>query len=999
MSRESTPRFLAGWLFRLFFIGLIIWRSICRLPFVANQFLFPLDRLSSASHALLLGTVGTLVFDVVAFLALLFGTGRRSVRALLAIWFLAYVPVSLRIGVNLDYLWYNGVGVLLGLSMAMVGCAVFREMAIRGRIFLVCLFAAIVPMIILGFSITRQFDFMLDAAYVPWLQRLVKIPVKELDRSLGEKLRTGLRLVYGCDPAGRGFRFPKTIAEFSERVHEADIPMPIIKEVFLPETIESIPLHLDGEPLRSALVKAFGGKLPVNVVSSDPALLEQRVTLDAKNWEIGRTIRGIASAATVALDWDGRTVTVRRPEDPISASPATLLPLPVTPSEFDTFFNEAALFCDRMSTDTVFVTWNKCDAKGTEVLDLVIPWNPRFPGRSFLFAQMDLAGWLMKRIPSTETAENPGLRFIYPNRLEDFQRVFPGFRIPDRVKESQAMFHVSNTSLTEKSMLQNFPVLGTADPEAHYSRYLTLKSGIDKDKFAGEVLLDPKFYDRDEMLVDGSGTPWVLAGWNTDVSKIPFLTTFSFDRSRRILLSQFFEPVWYGLIALFIAGALSILSSSSLSRPIREITVAALRIRDGDLATEIPESSDGGEIHDLALALRFMAEGLKGRLNLANRQLLREKDKLETLLESTREGILMITGEGQIAYANVAARAWFELPQLTPSTPDKPRETPDTSPEPMPDFLEALRKIGTKFQPPPPGSWKPDLEAWHTMFETAPTGSLIPKVLVLYVKRLPDPGGDTEIGEHSRFLAVFRDVTVEREIDRMKSEFVSLVSHELRTPLTSIKAYTEMILDGDVSDEMQKREYLQIVDDETDRLTRLINELLDIARIESGRRPLRREQIDLVAITGEVLNLIGTQAAAKGLKIILAPGPAKALFVGDPDLLKQLAINLTSNAVKYTKEGEVTISLEVGTNGETIWRFADTGIGLTPDEQEKLFTRFFRADSDYVRSTRGTGLGLALVKQIADAHGAQITIDSTWGKGSIFSVHLRSEGHQAPPPA
>lgn len=236
-----------------------------------------------------------------------------------------------------------------------------------------------------------------------------------------------------------------------------------------------------------------------------------------------------------------------------------------------------------------------------------------------------------------------------------------------------------------------------------------------------------------------------------------------------------------------------------------------------------------------------------------------------------------------------------------------------------------------------------------------------------------------------------RDITVEIEIDRMKSDFVSQVSHELRTPLTSIQAYTEMLLDGEVEDRDSQKEYLRITFEEAGRLTRLINDLLDLARIESGRRPMKLGHLDLAVLTRDVAGVLAGQLEKAGQTLTMSLPAGPAPLVGDADLLKQAGLNLLSNASKYTPAGgAITVAVEPRPDGRLVWTFADTRIGLTSQDKDRLFNKFFRADSDFVRAAGGTGLGLNLMKNIVDLHQGEIRADSTLGQGSTFTVILPS---------
>lgn len=227
-----------------------------------------------------------------------------------------------------------------------------------------------------------------------------------------------------------------------------------------------------------------------------------------------------------------------------------------------------------------------------------------------------------------------------------------------------------------------------------------------------------------------------------------------------------------------------------------------------------------------------------------------------------------------------------------------------------------------------------------------------------------------------------------RESDDLKSEFVSTVSHELRTPLTSIGGYTKVLLDGDAGplNETQ-REFLRIVDTNVERLTELINDLLDVDKMESGKVLLRREVIDLREVLEESVETFKLQAERKGLRLELRGGAEPLNVHGDRSRLLQVFMNLVSNAVKYTEKGSVT--LESSRDGDAVMaRVRDTGIGIPESDREKLFSKFYRTGQARLSGEGGTGLGLVIVRGLVEAHEGRIDLSSEEGKGSVFTVTL-----------
>ena len=265
-------------------------------------------------------------------------------------------------------------------------------------------------------------------------------------------------------------------------------------------------------------------------------------------------------------------------------------------------------------------------------------------------------------------------------------------------------------------------------------------------------------------------------------------------------------------------------------------------------------------------------------------------------------------------------------------------------------------------------------------------------------KSTPPPSRGQRRGLIGRIIAL-RDVTRERELDKIKTDFISVVSHELRTPLTSIKGYTDLLLSG-AAGEMPalQHEFLSIIQTSTTRLTNLINDILDISRIESGRIEIRHEPVDYRQIVSDTLRLMKTTADEKEIRLDAELPASMPPVCGDADKVTQVLTNLVGNAIKYTPVGgKVNVRLEVAGDASVTTSVSDTGIGISAEDQKRLFQKFFRADNSSTREAGGTGLGLVIAKTIVELLGGAIWVDSEPGRGSRFSFTLPLSLASPPP--
>jgi PAS domain S-box-containing protein len=355
-----------------------------------------------------------------------------------------------------------------------------------------------------------------------------------------------------------------------------------------------------------------------------------------------------------------------------------------------------------------------------------------------------------------------------------------------------------------------------------------------------------------------------------------------------------------------------------------------------------------------------------------------ERSKNQAVLQSIADGVIVNDTQDKVIVFNAAAEEILETKRETIIGQEVWRLFDVFEKDGRRDALVALEAISTS----PLGSAG---QAIETTLETK--GKVISAHMAPVV---------TEASEALGMVTALRDITREVEADRAKTEFVSTVSHELRTPLTSIKGYTDLIYAGAVGsvNEQQKR-FLGIIKNNADRLTALINDLLEISRIVTGRIKLKIETVDLVEIVQDVCDTLREQIESKGLRLELDMPEHIDEVLGDRNRLTQIVTNVVGNSYKYTDEGWIRVSISL-LGGAVRLDVADSGIGISVRDQVKIFERFYRADTPVMEGRGGTGLGLAITKDLVELHGGRIWVKSELEVGSTFTVVLPTATQELP---
>ncbi len=240
----------------------------------------------------------------------------------------------------------------------------------------------------------------------------------------------------------------------------------------------------------------------------------------------------------------------------------------------------------------------------------------------------------------------------------------------------------------------------------------------------------------------------------------------------------------------------------------------------------------------------------------------------------------------------------------------------------------------------------------------------------------------------SMFLRTQNDITNLKRLEQVRTEFLGNVSHELRTPIFAIQGYIETLLDGAINDENVNKSFLQKANHHTNNLNNLLNDLINISMIESGQMLMSFRYFNVHEFLESIIHELKAVAEKKNLELNLVELNTKLQLFGDKQRLRQVMTNLIQNALKYTETGKVDVGVIEEENSGRIF-VRDTGIGISPNNVNRIFERFYRVDKDRSREMGGTGLGLAIVKHIVDAHGSKVELVSHLGKGSEFSFSLK----------
>ena len=404
------------------------------------------------------------------------------------------------------------------------------------------------------------------------------------------------------------------------------------------------------------------------------------------------------------------------------------------------------------------------------------------------------------------------------------------------------------------------------------------------------------------------------------------------------------------LVGLLISVLLSFLLSKTMIIPIERLTEGAERVAAGDFGSTI-EVDSTDEIGILTTTFNDMASVLQETLEAVEN----ERNKLDTLFLHMSDGVVSFARDGSILTSNPAASQMLG------------REV---------SFYDYDALFGQQF----PFRKVMSLQRPNSVSGELTVGG---RILELYLAPVSD-------GEDGGAMAVLHEVTAQRKNEEMRKEFVANVSHELRTPLTNVRSYAETLRDDAEIPRDMVDSFLDIIISETDRMTRIVQDLLTLSRLDSGMADLRMSRFPLAVAIESVCRAVELDAQNHSHTLVRKYGSGVMLPVitGDRSRLEQVMMNVVGNAIKYTPDGG-TISVDAGVTGKNVWiEVSDTGIGIPAKDRERIFDRFYRVDKARSREKGGTGLGLSIAKEIVLRHHGTISLASHDGPGCTVRIVL-----------
>lgn len=407
-----------------------------------------------------------------------------------------------------------------------------------------------------------------------------------------------------------------------------------------------------------------------------------------------------------------------------------------------------------------------------------------------------------------------------------------------------------------------------------------------------------------------------------------------------------------GFLAMVLTTLLSFFLSTRITSPLRKMREGAHELAKGNFQTRVP-SSQRDEIGELGAAFNRMGMQIKHNVEVINQ----EKEQLSNILSSMTDAVITFNKDTSILLSNPPADELLRRWSSHAEDPNSP--LPAALLHMLEHTVENEEELDEEFE----------LDSHYYSISLS----------LLYSK-------DTVRGA----VAVIRDMTEQHRLDKMRSDFIANVSHELRTPIAMLQGYSEAILDDVVETEEEKKEMIRIISDESNRMGRLVTELLDLARLESGYLRIYQQPLAIVKSVERMTAKFSQKAKEKDIQLTFSTdAPSDTMIYADEDRIEQVITNLVDNALRHTEEhGEVEVGVTTSDNRVRII-IQDSGYGIPKEDLPYVFERFYKADKARTRGKGGTGLGLAIAKNIIDRHDGSIWVESELGKGTSFIVEIK----------
>lgn len=429
------------------------------------------------------------------------------------------------------------------------------------------------------------------------------------------------------------------------------------------------------------------------------------------------------------------------------------------------------------------------------------------------------------------------------------------------------------------------------------------------------------------------------------------------------MIDEATKQLWFNLITiigvtLILSWLVSMWLAKGMTRPIEKIVDVARRLTNKDYESRVTVEASG-EIGQLSAAINVLASSLQKQM----KEIQDNEQQLTSILANMVSGVMLISDIGTIQLMNAAME---ELLAQTEEDLIGKSHTQLTENFKLSERIQ--RCIETKQY------------IHEEMTVVGPNDN----------ERIFDAHFAPFIGENGHFrgvIVVLHEITEIRRLEKMRSEFVANVSHELKTPITSVKGFAETLLEGAADDPELRQSFLKIIHEESNRLHRLINDILHLSKIEQHLIDLQIEEVDVTNVIYDTVETLQEELAQKEITISL-PGQKQVVIEGEKDRIRQIIVNLVSNAITYTPQhGKVSVNLMVHEHHIELI-VSDTGIGIPKKDLPRVFERFYRVDKARTRHSGGTGLGLAIVKHLVESHHGHIKVDSIEDVGTTFIVTL-----------